>query len=118
MYSKSLRKLFKKEKIDIGDEIEVLRGKETYRGILMPRTMGDDKTIVLKLDNGYNIGIKSKKVNLVSKSKKKEEEPEAKKEKPSPEEEGKEGKSKEERGKAEPEPEKKPEPPPSTEKKE
>ena len=59
MYSQELKSLFRKKKISIGDEVEVdcVRGK--YTGLLMPRPGNNPNTLVLKLDNGYNIGIGS-----------------------------------------------------------
>ncbi|MDD2666063.1 MAG: Glu-tRNA(Gln) amidotransferase subunit GatD [Methanocellales archaeon] len=53
-----------------GDKITVQRGNITYKGILMPSR---DDSIVLKLDNGYNIGIKKDAktfVKLIEKGKK------------------------------------------------
>jgi glutamyl-tRNA(Gln) amidotransferase subunit D len=41
-----------------GERIVVEKGGRIFEGTLMPRTeLGDDKHLVLKLDNGYNIGI-------------------------------------------------------------
>ncbi|MGQ9542515.1 MAG: Glu-tRNA(Gln) amidotransferase subunit GatD [Candidatus Bathyarchaeia archaeon] len=46
-------------KASIGDIIRVTRGKEVLEGSLMPRSeLGDDMHIVIKLPNGYNIGVK------------------------------------------------------------
>jgi len=43
---------------DVGDMIRVTRKKEVYEGILIPRSeYGDETHIVVKLKNGYNIGI-------------------------------------------------------------
>ena len=43
---------------DVGDMIRVTKGKEVYEGILIPRSeYGDETHIVVKLKNGYNIGI-------------------------------------------------------------
>jgi glutamyl-tRNA(Gln) amidotransferase subunit D len=42
----------------VGDRIRVLKGGRSYEGILMPRSeLGDDRHVVIKLDNGYNIGV-------------------------------------------------------------
>ncbi len=57
MYNPYLQKFFAKKRIRIGDRVSLKRGKNIYSGILMPRTSGGD-CIVLKLENGYNIGIK------------------------------------------------------------
>jgi glutamyl-tRNA(Gln) amidotransferase subunit D len=73
MYSSELKSLLKKKKIDLGDEIEVTCSKGTFSGLLMPRPIGNPDTIVLKLDNGYNIGIESKgaEIKLVKKAEEK-----------------------------------------------
>lgn len=43
---------------EVGDMIRVTRKSEVYEGILIPRSeYGDETHIVLKLKNGYNIGI-------------------------------------------------------------
>ncbi len=56
MYKGKAQKLLKD--IDVGDRIVLKKDKKSYEGILMPRTeLGDDEHIVLKLDNGYNIGF-------------------------------------------------------------
>jgi glutamyl-tRNA(Gln) amidotransferase subunit D len=52
-------KVLKETKAEIGDFIRVSKDGETYEGVLIPRSeFGDDKHIVIKLKNGYNIGIK------------------------------------------------------------
>ncbi|MFH1294681.1 MAG: Glu-tRNA(Gln) amidotransferase subunit GatD [Candidatus Aenigmatarchaeota archaeon] len=57
MYSQRLQRLFSSKKINIGDRIR-LGDRE---GTLMPRSnAGDQDTIVIKLDNGYNIGVQLK----------------------------------------------------------
>ncbi|MFQ6064136.1 MAG: Glu-tRNA(Gln) amidotransferase subunit GatD [Candidatus Bathyarchaeia archaeon] len=44
---------------EIGDIIRITKGKETYEGILIPRSeYGDEKHIVIKLKSGYNVGIR------------------------------------------------------------
>ncbi len=56
MYKGKAQELLKD--IDVGDRIVLKKDKKSYEGILMPRTeLGDDEHIVLKLDNGYNIGF-------------------------------------------------------------
>jgi glutamyl-tRNA(Gln) amidotransferase subunit D len=54
-----LKKLISSE-VQIGDTVEVVQGDKTYKGILMPRSQvgSDSKHIVLKLDSGYNLGIR------------------------------------------------------------
>ncbi len=67
MYSDKIENKFKDKKISVGDKIKV--GKE--EGILMPRTHGDPNTIVLKLESGYNIGVKVEKGTRIKKLKSK-----------------------------------------------
>lgn len=58
-YKGNVFKFLKKEDLQIGDIIRVIRNEEVFEGILMPRyELADDNHIVLKLKNGYNIGIK------------------------------------------------------------
>lgn len=62
MYSPNIEILLKSKKIKIGDRVSVIKGKLTYEGILMPRIeLGDHSSLVIKLSNGYNIGIKFEK---------------------------------------------------------
>jgi len=70
-YSKQVQTALKKFKI--GDRIAVTKNNKTYEGLLMPRTeLGDVNSIVLKLDSGYNIGIRHEKGVKIEKSKKPE----------------------------------------------
>lgn len=73
MYSSELKSLFKKKKIEIGDEVEIICPSGTFQGLLMPRPSGAPDTFVLKLPNGYNVGIESKdaEIRLVRKAGKK-----------------------------------------------
>jgi glutamyl-tRNA(Gln) amidotransferase subunit D len=44
---------------DVGDLIRITKGSQVYEGILIPRSeYGDDKHIVIKLQSGYNIGVR------------------------------------------------------------
>ena len=56
-----------------GDRVIVLTESEQFEGVLMPRPEILDKEVtVVKLDNGYNIGIdnkKIKKIEIIEKSK-------------------------------------------------
>jgi len=57
-YTGVSEKLLKKYNCSVGDSIVLHSKSERYQGIVMPRTeTGDDRHIVLKLDNGYNVGI-------------------------------------------------------------
>ncbi len=75
MYSASLEKTFRKRNIEIGDLIRVKKVGTEYEGLLMPRASESD-IIVIKLDNGYNIGIDSKNadIELIKKAIKKQKE--------------------------------------------
>jgi len=51
--------LLKQAKAEIGDIVRIVKDGETYEGILIPRSeYGDEKHVVIKLKNGYNIGIR------------------------------------------------------------
>lgn len=52
-------KLLKEAYVKIGDKIKVNLKDQTIEGLLMPRSeLGDPDHIVIKLSNGYNIGIR------------------------------------------------------------
>lgn len=55
-YSPAIRKILAKNKTGVGSRVAVQRGKDLFEGLLMPSSEPD--TIVLKLDSGYNVGIK------------------------------------------------------------
>lgn len=61
-----------------GDRVKVIKEGKVYNGILMPRSeLGDSRHVVIKLENGYNIGfnIDNIKIELISvREKKKKEE--------------------------------------------
>ncbi len=57
-YSQKIQKVLKKENIDIGSQVQVISKGQAYEGILMPRIeAGDVNSLILKLQNGYNIGV-------------------------------------------------------------
>jgi len=59
LYSQEIESLLKSKKIKIGDRIRILRKDVAHEGLLMPRIeLGDSSCLVIKLDSGYNIGIK------------------------------------------------------------
>jgi len=41
-----------------GEILEIKKGTQTYKGVVMPSEFADKNIVLLKLDNGYNIGIK------------------------------------------------------------
>jgi glutamyl-tRNA(Gln) amidotransferase subunit D len=49
-----------------GDKVKIITEKEEFEGILMPRPELLEKGVtVIKLDNGYNIGIEDKKIKKI-----------------------------------------------------
>jgi len=59
MYSKEIQKKLKDLELEIGDSARVKRGDQVYEGILMPKQeLGDPDAIVIKLSNGYSLGLK------------------------------------------------------------
>ena len=58
-YKGKALQILKKAEAEIGDIIRITKNKETYEGVLIPRSeYGDDKHIVIKIKSGYNTGIK------------------------------------------------------------
>lgn len=59
-YSPGIQSALRNSGVGVGDRIELGEHGSTQRGILMPRPLigGDPGSIVMKLDSGYNIGIK------------------------------------------------------------
>jgi glutamyl-tRNA(Gln) amidotransferase subunit D len=61
MYSEKVEKLLKENDIRIGDLVSVKTEKMAVEGELMPRPeSGDTSILIIKLNNGYNIGISPK----------------------------------------------------------
>jgi glutamyl-tRNA(Gln) amidotransferase subunit D len=60
MYSESIEKALKAAGAALGDEIRVSRkGGDTHEGVLMPKSDSSGEGIlIIKLRNGYNIGVK------------------------------------------------------------
>jgi glutamyl-tRNA(Gln) amidotransferase subunit D len=71
MYSESVMKAFSKEGIEAGDVISVSRDGAQRIGRLMPKIENaDPDCVVIKVENGYNIGIafeKGTRIGLVEK---------------------------------------------------
>ena len=58
MYSDKVFEFLKKHDIKVGDKIKVKSKELDLDGELMPKTeVGNPNTIVVKLENGYNIGV-------------------------------------------------------------
>lgn len=68
-YVDRVRELLKSAWVDVGDEVEIiLNEREKVRGVLMSRyELAEPDYIVVKLPNGYNIGIKLKETMEVKK---------------------------------------------------
>jgi len=56
-YSDAINKELKKQGIEAGHRIHVEKDGQVFEGLLMPKSSGDENTLVIKLDNGYNAGI-------------------------------------------------------------
>lgn len=70
-YSPGIIKALKKIDAKIGEKILIVANREKYEGVLMPRTeIGDKNCLVLKLDSGYNIGVKINTGTKIQKIKK------------------------------------------------
>ncbi|MEM3958502.1 MAG: asparaginase domain-containing protein, partial [Thermoproteota archaeon] len=60
-YSQEVEKILAEKGVKPGDRIMFKRGKLTVEGVLLPREevdFGDGDAIVIKLDNGYNVGFR------------------------------------------------------------
>ena len=82
MYSKNIMNLLEEKDITEGDRIRLENEEISHEGILLPRSKaGDNDCIVIKLDNGYNIGLEAQKYNIekISSGKHRKEEEEAEK---------------------------------------
>lgn len=68
---------------EVGDYVELVTDKGTFRGFVMPNNIfSEQDIIILKLDNGYNIGVKIsklEKIKVLEKSEKKEKKADTKK---------------------------------------
>jgi len=62
-------KIIEKHQISVGDELIIDIGNITYQGILIPTSEYNDKqNIVIKLKNGYNVGIDINKIKSIKKT--------------------------------------------------
>ncbi len=58
-YKGLARRILESIGAEIGDRVRITRAGFVYEGILMPRSeYGDDKHVLIKLDNGYNVGVR------------------------------------------------------------
>jgi glutamyl-tRNA(Gln) amidotransferase subunit D len=59
MYPKRIESILKRKKLRIGERIVIEKDGKRYEGLLMPRIeLGDQLSLVIKLDSGYNMGIR------------------------------------------------------------
>ena len=64
-YRGKVLKFLESNGLSIGDYIQINKKDEKYQGMLLDRSEGaDDRHLVLKLDNGYNVGINITKAKL------------------------------------------------------
>ncbi|MFH0884569.1 MAG: Glu-tRNA(Gln) amidotransferase subunit GatD [Candidatus Micrarchaeota archaeon] len=69
MYSKRLLDEFRKIGIEIGDRVKLVCAGVEFEGLLMPRPQsGDQDIVVLKLDSGYNTGLRADSIELMKKA--------------------------------------------------
>ncbi len=55
--------VLKRFAVRVWSDVEISSGKGTFRGVILPRSeIADDRHLVLKMHNGYNIGIRSRSV--------------------------------------------------------
>jgi glutamyl-tRNA(Gln) amidotransferase subunit D len=65
MYSETVRELLEDKNIEVGDTVTA----DGYKGKLMPKPeSGDPNTLLIKLESGYNIGVKTREIELVEKT--------------------------------------------------
>ncbi len=58
-YTGKVRSVLEKAGVKVGDRIKIIRETRVFEGILMPREkLYPRPIVVLKLDNGYNIGVR------------------------------------------------------------
>ena len=62
MYSREIEALLQKKGIVPGDTVRVVSNRKSFEGVLLPRPeFGDQDALVIKLKNGYNIGLELKR---------------------------------------------------------
>jgi len=58
MYSHEIQRLLGHKNIAIGDRVLVQKDGKKHEGLLMPKpSHGDERTVLIKLDSGYNVGF-------------------------------------------------------------
>ncbi|MHA1410099.1 MAG: Glu-tRNA(Gln) amidotransferase subunit GatD [Candidatus Odinarchaeia archaeon] len=68
-YKGKLRRLLEKANAKVWSLVKITKEKNVFEGVILPRSeLGDENHLVLKLKNGYNIGIKitdNTKINVI-----------------------------------------------------
>ncbi|HKL24379.1 MAG TPA: Glu-tRNA(Gln) amidotransferase subunit GatD [Candidatus Nanoarchaeia archaeon] len=85
--TKNQKQKIKNKKPETGDRVEIHLTKEIYEGYLLESPASEKDIVLLKLDNGYNIGFNKKNISeikLIEKSESKEEKIELKKDSKKP----------------------------------
>ncbi len=58
-YSEGIKRILERKKIRVGDRVRIHEKDRVIEGYVMPRIeFGEKDCLIVKLDNGYNIGIK------------------------------------------------------------
>ncbi len=52
------KEFLKKHKLEEGQLVKIIEGKEEYKGSILPSTEEDKEILRLKLNSGYNVGLK------------------------------------------------------------
>ncbi|MCX8202420.1 MAG: Glu-tRNA(Gln) amidotransferase subunit GatD [Candidatus Micrarchaeota archaeon] len=69
MYGEKIKKILEFKKIKEGDAVILKTERNEYKGIIMPRIgYGDKECLILKLTNGYNVGIEVNRIIDIKKT--------------------------------------------------
>ena len=71
----SAKKFISDNGAEVHDRVRIETGSLTYEGLILPKhNFSEENIIIIKLDNGYNIGISTEdaKMSVISKAKKKD----------------------------------------------
>jgi len=64
-YKGKVLELVKKQGLEVGDRVLAKNERVSFTGILMPRSeLDDDQHLILKLDDGYNIGLSTESLSV------------------------------------------------------
>jgi len=67
-YRGEAKRALQKFKIKVWSDVEIKSSKGIFKGVILPRSeIADDKHIVLKMHNGYNIGLLAKSIKEIRK---------------------------------------------------